>query len=174
WSVGTVINTPLSDELFTRMVAFFEETPGIVKNVNPVGGDSSGQYKDFRYSLRWLPAERWVVDASVSYSRIDEGVPELVPTGVLPPNTQRLTPDGFEPIDDGLGFYPHNKRYVNNSVMRAGVRQRPSFDTENTFVTGSVEYSADRFVLKAITGYIDTSSRKLYDQDKTSFEFALV
>lgn len=174
WSVGTVVNTPLSDNLYTRMVAYYEVSPGIVENANPVGGDSSGKYKDFRYSVRWLPSDSWTIDGSISYTRVDEGVPELVATGVLPPNTQRLTPDGFMPIDDGLGFYPENEDRVNNSVLLSGVRQRPFFDTEAAFATGSVEYSGGLFNVKAITGYIDTSSRKLYDQDKTSFEFALV
>ncbi len=174
WGLGTVVNTPITDNFYSRMVAYYEVSPGIVENVNPVGGDSSGRYKDFRYSVRWLPTDRWVIDGSVTYNRIDEGVPELVPTGVLPPNTARLTPDGFEAIDDGLGFYPVNKDRVNNSVYLSGVRQRPFFDTEATFVTASAEYSGERFNVKAISGYIDTSSRKLYDQDKTSFNFALV
>src|SRR5690606_26726177 len=116
------------------------------------------KYKDFRYSVRWLPSERWVVDASITYNDIDEGLPELVPTGVLPPNSVRLTPAGFQPIDGGLGFYPNNTRYVNNSVLASGVRQRPSFDTEAAFLTASVNYSAPRFNVKSITGYIDTSS----------------
>lgn len=174
WTAGAIINTPVRDNLFMRTVAFYEVTPGIVKNVNPVGGDSSGEYRDFRYSVRYLPIEGLTLDASLAYTNITEGIPELVATGVLPPNTIRLTPRGFTAIDDGLGFYPHNTRHVNLSVPGSGVRQSPYFDTEVTLFTGAATYDAGRFTVKAITGYVDSSSRKLYDQDRTAGNFATV
>lgn len=174
WSAGAVLNTPVTENLFARMVAYYEESPGIVKNVNEVGGDSSQQYRDFRFSVRWLPTDNWVVDGAVNYSLIDEGVMELVATGVFPPNTRRLVPAGFTPVDDGLGFYPDNERFVNMSVLEDGVRARPYFDTESAFVTIHAAYTGAGWGLKSITGYVDTTSDKLYDQDKINARYAII
>ena len=171
WDMGAIINMPVTDRFFMRAMAAYEETPGVVKNANPVGGDSSGDHKDVRLSLRWLPTDNLDVMVMVNYSRLDEGLQQLIPTGVLSENTKRLLRTTV-PIDDGFGFYPENTDTANNSTMIAGIRVPEVFDTDLTFITGHLTYTADKFNIKSITGYTDTGITKFMDQDHISVRWA--
>ena len=55
WAVSGIFNAPLSDEFFVRGVAAIEETPALVKNVDPVGGDSGSFNQTYRLGARYEP-----------------------------------------------------------------------------------------------------------------------
>ncbi len=162
WSIDGVINVPVTDKFFLRAVAAYEESNGIVKNINPTGAPNSGyENKYARLSARILPSDNLTVDLSVSYSDEDEGHDATVNSGVIDLDTKSIFGPGFVALSDGVGFYPNNQRLVNHDLLEYN-------RSEVLFLNGAITYEGDGFQIKSITGYLDSENSRAFDQDRTS------
>jgi len=162
WGASGVVNVPFSDTFFMRAVAAYDESDGIIENVNPSGAENSGyEYTHGRVAFRALPSDALALDLSVSYTKEDEGLDATVASGVLDLDTKSIFGDGFVPIDNQLGFYPRNQRKVNHDA--------PEYNRNKiTIVNARVAYQFDGFELRSVTGYIDSENGRLFDQDNIS------
>ncbi len=164
WGVNGVVNAPLADNVFIRIVGAYENSDGVVKNVNPLGSPDSGyKNKHLRFAIRALPTDTLTLDFSATYTDEDEGFDAEVGSGVLDLDTQSIFGSGFTPIDDQLGFYPQNQRYVNHDAKEYN---------RNKFVilNGRVTYQGNGFSVHSITGYLKSDNGRFFDQDNISVD----
>nr|WP_279347128.1 TonB-dependent receptor [Govania unica] len=158
WTIGAVVNLPVSEKFFLRGVAEHRETDGFVKNVNPKGTPDSGSKDNtFRLAARALPTDNLTVDLSASYTKSRGGMDNTVPSGVLSLDTQSIVGD-IAPIGQGLGFFPQNQSRVNHDAIE--------YNNNNLMIlNGRITYAADGFDIKSITGYIRSRTERRFDQD---------
>ena len=157
-----IVNAPLSDTFFLRGMVSYDCSTGIVKNVNPNGTPNSGyDTTNARLAARWLVSDKFTADFSFTYGHDREGIDPDVNTGVLELDTISIEGPTFRPIDDGLGFYPQNKKYVNHSRYEWN---RNELHGENL----RLQYDFGNVVLKSITGNLDTHNSRSFDEDATS------
>lgn len=167
WEATGIVNIPLvEDLLYFRASAFYEESNGFVRNVNPVGGRSDTNYQSYRAAMRFIPTEKVLVDFTVNYTNEEQGLPETVPNGLLSAGSAGLSAAaGFPGGVDEVGFYPSNLKLVNNDLKE---RQ------ENEFLSlvGRIEIDADWATITSVTGYLDTQFMSIdNDLDGTGFGF---
>lgn len=166
-SLSAVLNVPIvADRLFVRGSVAYDQSNGFVKNVNPVGGDSGHRDINDRFAVRMLPSDRLTIDLSFNWTQEKQGLESVIPTGILTASSAGLLgAAGFMgAIDDGLGFFPKNRRLVNQDLRE---RQRNRFIT----VIGHIEWESDLFKITSVTGYLDTNHKFNKDFDFTSFGF---
>ena len=157
-----IVNTPLSDTFFLRGMVSYDSSTGIVKNVNPNGTPNSGyDTTNARLAARWLVSDKFTADFSFTYGHDREGIDPDVNTGVLELDTISIEGPTFRPIDDGLGFYPQNKKYVNHSRYEWN---RNELHGENL----RLAYDFGGVTLRSITGNLDTHNSRSFDEDATS------
>ncbi len=162
WGVEGIVNVPVTENFFLRGVAAYEESDGLIKNINPNGAPNSGyEHNYFRLSARVLPTENLTVDLSVGYTDEDEGHDATVNSGVIDLDTKSIFGDDFAALPDGVGFYPNNKRFVNHNHLEYN-------KNEVLLLTGAITYDGDGFQVKSITGYMDSKNGRAFDQDRTS------
>ena len=161
WGVGGVLNVPLSDKVALRLVADYNESDGMIENVNPEGEPNSGyETKDVRVALRAQPSDQATIDFSISHTDETNGFDADTNSGVLDLDTQSIWSD-VDPIDDQLGFYPRNQRKVNHDAPERN-------DIEYTIANLRFAYQFDGVELRSITGYIDSTMDRQFDQDVVS------
>ena len=104
YSIGGVINLPVTDTFFVRGSVFYRESDGYVENANPVGGGSDTEYLNFRLAARFVPSEALTIDLSVNSMDDKQGITETVGTGVLGASSAGLlaATGNTEALDDGL------------------------------------------------------------------------
>ena len=162
WGVGGVLNVPLSDKVAARLVADYDESDGLVKNVNPNGSPNSGfESKYARLGLRATPNDALTVDLTLIYNDEDDGFDAEVPSGVLDLDTQSIFGSNFRPLDDYLGLYPDNSRRVNHDT--------PEYN-RNGYNLANLRFAYDLggMEVRSITGYIDSENDRFFDQDNIS------
>ncbi|MEL7029439.1 MAG: TonB-dependent receptor, partial [Pseudomonadota bacterium] len=158
WSVQGVSNIPISDTVFTRFVAQYEDSDGIVTNINPAGAPNSGfDYLHVRGAVRFVPNDDLTVDLSVSHTDENGNSDATVPSGVLDLDTKSIFGDTFVPIDT-TGFFPDNIRRFDRDADEVN-------DNSFLIVNGRIQYDFDGFSVRSITGYMDTSNERFFDQD---------
>ncbi len=168
YDIGLVGNAPVTDTFFLRGVVYYEDSSGLVENVVPNGGDSGHDYTMLRGAARWLASEDTTVDFMVMYSEENQGLDEAVHSGVWDADTVATfflnNPNDPNTItsapDKGLGFWPDNK----NQVAHTAIGELNEFETTIAVLNVEHEFS-DSLVLKSITGLIDTSREKIFDND---------
>lgn len=159
-----IINVPIvEDKFFVRAVASYEESDGFVKNVNPAGGRSDYEFQNLRLSARWLVTENFTVDASINQMTEDSGLNPLVPTEVLDEDTASIVGTTV-PVSDGLPFFPRNTTRVNHDLPL-------NQENETTIANLRLTYEGDGFIVKSVTGYIDSERDFLGDLDFSSMGF---
>jgi iron complex outermembrane receptor protein len=164
WGGSGVVNVPLSDKVFLRAVGAYDQSDGQIKNINPRGVPDSGyEYKHGRLALRALPNDQLTIDLSVSYTDEDEGFDGDVPSGVLDLDTKSIFGPDFAALPDGTGFYPQNTDKVNHDADEYN-RNRI------TITNARVAYDFGGVELKSITGYIDSTNSRFFDQDNISVD----
>ena len=167
WNASGILNIPLVEErLFFRGSAYYEESDGFVENVNPVGGGSDTEFQSFRAALRFIPTDNTLIDLTVNYAKDEQGLPELVPNGLLGSGSAGLAAAaGFPGGINEVGFYPDNLRRVNFNLEE---RQSNEFLT----IVGRVEIDAGWATITSVTGYLDTEFKSDdNDLDGSSFGF---
>ncbi|MBS0417900.1 MAG: TonB-dependent receptor [Proteobacteria bacterium] len=158
-----VANLPILDNLFLRVVAAYEDSAGIIKNVNPSGARNSGYTdKHVRVALRYVPTDRLTIDLSTTYTKEDAGLDATVPSGVVDLDTkQTLGQPDMQGFSQGLDFYPQNQRWVNHNS--------PEYNRNKVEITnGRINYAGDGFAVTSITGYLYSENGRLFDQDLLS------
>ena len=158
WGLTSVVNVPLGERLFARVVAGYEESEGITINANPNGVPNSGfEYFHIRGAVRAEPTENLTLDLSVTYTDEDEGGDATVPSGVLDLDTQSIFGSTFVPVIT-TGVFPDNQRFFD--------RDADEFNrNEFLILNGRAQLDFDGFMIRSITGYIDSENGRFFDQD---------
>ena len=158
WGVNGVVNLPLTEGLAARFVASYEESDGIIKNVNPNGTPSSdSEFLNLRGSIRATPRDNVTIDFSANYTDEDEGLDPTVATGVLDLDTQSIFGSDFIPVET-VGVYPQNQRFTDKDAQEENLK-------EYLILNGRVQIDFDGFMIRSITGYVDSSSDRFADLD---------
>ena len=160
WNVRGVVNAPLADNFFIRVVGFWDETDGFIDNISPTGGSDAEKHRGGRIAVRFQPTNNLTIDLTASLADTDKDFDSLVPNGVLEPLFVGLIGTA---IDDGTGFYPQNTDRINQNLAAFS-------NLKTTITTGNIKYEADNFIINSITGYIDNEYDALRDVDGISFD----
>lgn len=163
YAVGGVVNLPAAETFYLRGSAYYRQSDGLVKNVNPVGGRSDTEDLNVRVAARFVPSEQLTIDLSVNLMDDEQGLPQTVPTGILAGSSAGLLAlEGImEAIDGGLGFYPQNLSQVNHDL-------RTEYSNEYLTYIGRIEWDAGPIVITSVTGYFDAEHHFNRDHDFTS------
>lgn len=156
-----VLNVPVSDTFKLRLVAFYEDSSGLVENINPSGRDDSGhEWINVRLRGVWEPTDRARLGFTFIYADEDQGTDENVPSGVVDLDT--IDTFGFQPgvgFDPGTGFFPRNQNKLSHDLQE--------FNKLETTV-GILNFAydvAEGMTFKAIAGVIDAEQRRFFDND---------
>jgi iron complex outermembrane receptor protein len=190
--ISLTANVPLTDTLFVRGVAWYEESEGFIRNLSQTGNDASYDHNNVRGSVRWLASDRFAVDASAMITRENDGTDTNVNSGVLdvdtigsipsvlalnPVNGNALEPRSLEPdfrdrphgltsdlllVDSGEGFFPNNDRYINKDFYESNTGSSEIFNVR-------LNYEGDSWSIRSITGYLDSEAQRRFDQDLTQY-----
>ena len=176
-NVSAVINAPLSDDFGLRGVFMYEDSGGRVKNAcatgataaacpgsvennfTPNGAKNSGHEEFFgRIKAVWDVSEDTTVSVNLSYSDIDQGHDENVPSGILDVDTVD-TLGISAAIDPGTGFWPNNRSYLSHDLPEHN-------KNEALIAIVNIEHDLnDNLKLTSITGVVDAENRRWFDQD---------
>ena len=176
-NVTAVINAPVSDDFGLRGVFMYEDSGGRVKNAcatgasaaecpgsvennfTPNGAKNSG-YEEFfgRIKAVWDVSDDTTVSVNLSYTDIEQGHDENVPSGILDVDTVD-TLGISEAIDPGTGFWPDNRSYLSHDLGE--------YNKNEAFIAiVNIEHELnDNLKLTSITGVIDADSNRWFDQD---------
>ena len=176
-NVIAVINAPVSDDFGLRGVFMYEDSGGRVKNAcatgasaaecpgsvennfTPNGAKNSG-YEEFfgRIKAVWDVSDDTTVSVNLSYTDIDQGHDENVPSGILDVDTVD-TLGISEAIDPGTGFWPDNRSYLSHDLGE--------YNKNEAFIAiVNIEHELnDNLKLTSITGVIDADNNRWFDQD---------
>jgi iron complex outermembrane receptor protein len=188
WAVSAVGNLPLSDSFFVRGAFAAEDSPAVVKNVNPVGGDSATRNRTARISTRFAPSEAFEIVTRVTHTTEQQDLEELVSTCRLSRSAQNLMSLdrgvktlGFPApvavgitgyVDEGLGCFPETDDRMNKSVRYDdGSRGRELYDGESLMASNQIVYKTGDFELKSITGHVSTEVDSRFDLDGSSLRY---
>ncbi len=176
-NVSAVINAPVSSDFGLRGAFMYEDSGGRVKNAcatgasaaecpgsvennfTPNGAKNSG-YEEFfgRIKAVWDVSEDTTVSVNVTYSDIDQGHDENVPSGILDVDTVD-TLGISEAIDPGTGFWPDNRSYLSHDLGEYN-------KNEALIAIFNIEHELnDNLKLTSITGVIDAKNKRWFDQD---------
>lgn len=158
WGATGVVNVPMGEMLAARFVASYEESDGIIKNANPNGTPSSdSEFLNLRGALRFTPSERVTIDLSANYTDENEGLDSTVATGVLDLDTQSIFGATFVPVNT-VGVFPGNQRWTDKDAAEQNLK-------EFLILNGRVQFDFDGFMIRSITGYVDSESDRFADLD---------
>jgi iron complex outermembrane receptor protein len=183
WYASAMINQGITDQFFMRGVVYYEESEGFLTNLSATGNDDSYDYANVRVSARWVPTDQFTADLSVTRVVDNGGTDVNIVAGVSDFDTPGSTPnflqvdplDFFDPltnvfapfselfpIDPGPGFYPDNRRYTNKDFFEIN-------DNRQTIFNLRLLYEAEGWSVRTVTGVMQTTSRREFDQDLTQY-----
>ena len=162
WGVEGIVNIPVNDTFMMRAVYAYDESDTWVENTVSSGGDLGYEYNTGRVAFRWQPGDALTFDLSVTYTKEEEGGDISVPTGVLDIDTQSIFGSDFVAIDE-VGFYPDNDDKVAHDLKELN-------DNEFTIVNLRINYDFEKVRFTSVTGYIDSSTDRTFDQDNVSLD----
>ncbi|MDD9797600.1 MAG: TonB-dependent receptor [Alphaproteobacteria bacterium] len=158
YGINGMVNIPVSDQVAMRFVASYEESEGLIDNINENGTEDSGyEYRHFRWAVRG-ELERSTFDLSLNFTDEDQGFDELVPTGILDLDTKGIWGAAFIPVDRGIGFYPANDDKVDHDMVEYN-------NNEVFLVNLRYQYEMPNYLIRSITGYVDSEAERAFDQD---------
>lgn len=159
-----VINVPLIDgQLKTRNVFYYEDSTGIVRNINPEGVDSAHMYWVERNSIEWDISDRAKLSTMVMYDHYNQNGDETVPSGVWSVDTV----DGYSlgvrnlthAVNQGTGFWPSNTTLKDTSGP-----EMTNF-RDLTAVTNFSYAFNPAVALKAVGGVLQSNIKRWIDED---------
>lgn len=177
-NVTAVVNAPVAENFGLRGVFMYEDSGGRVKNAcatgataascpaafnennfTPNGRKNSGHDEFYgRIKAVWDLSEDTRASVHLSYSDIDQGHDENVPSGILDVDTVD-TLSISQAIDPGTGFWPDNRSHLSHDLQEYN-------KNEALIAIVSIEHDLrDNLKLTSITGVIDAENRRLFDQD---------
>ncbi len=159
YNVTGILNLPVSDRFALRGVAFYENSSGLVENINPTGTDDSGHdWLMTRLKGKWEPTDNTTVRFTLMHSDEQQGHDENVPSGVLDLDT--VASLGIsEAIDPGTGFWPQNRNLLSHDLDERN-------DLRSTLFTANIEHQlSPALALKVVGGVIDASQERVFDND---------
>ena len=179
YNVTGVLNLPVSDTFKLRGVMYYEDSGGLVDNICAVGvavsqcpgaiengftpngaADSGHEYLMTRTKGLWDVTNQTRLSFTVIYSDEDQAADENVPSGVLDLDTT----DSFDisdAINPGTGFWPDNRHLMSHD-------RQENNQQESLVTILKIEHQiSDTFLLKSITGFIDATQKRLFDNDLT-------
>ncbi len=174
WQVSSIVNIPITDELFVRAVGFFEESDGFLTNLSRTGSTDAYEHINFRVAARWVPNEQFTADLSVMRTIENDGTDSNVNTGVMDFDTPNSTPSILQvnadvpdifalfsevfPVDAGPGFYPDNLDTINKDFDEFN-------EGRSTIINLRLNYQGENWSVRSITGLMDTTTHRQFDQD---------
>lgn len=164
YNISGVINLPINDQLNSRSVLYFEDSSGMVENINPSGEPDSGhKYLAFRQGLEWQVSEATRVNTTLFYTKEKQGTDENVPSGVWDLDTVdtfNLGGPGRTPsADPGTGLYPNNRNKLSHDLQEENNQQ-------STVMVVNVKHDLnDRTTLTWVSGFVDAELDRVFDND---------
>ncbi len=177
WEVGAIINAPITDNLFVRGNVYYEESDGFLINLSPTGNDDGYDHISFRVAARWEATEAFTADVSFMRTVENDGTDTNVNSGIMDFDTPNSTPfvlptspgaDTFDvyenifPVDAGSGFYPDERRVINKDFYEFNKNRQNIFNAR-------LNYQGDGWSLRSITGVMETTSHRQFDQDLVQY-----
>ena len=159
FSFTGVLNVPISDNFKARGVLFYEDSSGLVENIQPGATPDSGhEYLMLRVKTQWDISDQTGLAFTLIHSDEDQGHDENVPSGVLDLDTTD-TLGISDAIDPGTGFWPNNRNRLSHDLQELN-------ELESTvFVANLTHDISDSLTLKAIAGLIDAEQSRVFDND---------
>jgi iron complex outermembrane recepter protein len=178
WTVVGILNVPLSDTFRIRGVLSYEDTGGYVKNicaagkpqsncpgavendVQPSGAkDSGGDTLFARFSADWDVTDATAAKVTFFYTDSHQRTDENVPSGVL--DIDSADSFGISSAEDpGTGFWKDgNYNKLSHDLPEYS-------DNESTVGILNLSHNfSENVVLRSITGFIDASLDRNFDND---------
>lgn len=178
YNVTGILNVPFSNDLRMRGVVYYMDSDGYVENqcssgssssacpiaiengFTPNGADGSEQTSlNGRIHLDWNVTENTNILASVYYTDDEQDTDENVPSGVLDLDTIDTFGGYTDAFDPGTGFWDRNTTNLSHDLDES---------TENESTVGILNITHqwnDFVVIKSITGIIDASLDRTFDND---------
>ena len=164
WQLRGTLNVPVVEDRFAiRASAFWTESDGFIRNVNPAGGRNSYRYWNARIAARITPSDRFTIDLKFDRTEDRSDLPSLIQTGVQGPFGAAIYGPGTI-ILDGLDVYPNNVTEVNHDLPE---QRRNEYD----IMTATIQYDFDSVTLTSITGYVTRDYHRVSDIDHSSISF---
>ncbi|MEP7246419.1 MAG: TonB-dependent receptor [Gammaproteobacteria bacterium] len=161
YNITGTFNAPVTDKFKLRGTAFYEDSSGLVKNINPSGANDSGhKWINLRLRGELEATDSTRLGFTVIYAKEEQGTDETVPSGVLDLDT--VDTFGFQPgvaFDPGTGFFPQNQNKLSHDLDESN-------DLRTTI--GIVNFAhdiSDQLTWKAVAGVIDAKQDRLFDND---------
>lgn len=177
WNVTGILNIPVSDNFRLRGVFLYEDSGGYVNNIcasgasasscpiaaennfTPNGTSDSGHTSEFiRLSADFDVSDQTLVQLTFFHVNDEQGHDENIPSGVMDLDTTDTL--GVGTVEDpGTGFWPDNQNKLAHDLAEFN---------DNKSTVGIVKISHtlnDTMVLKSVTGIIDASFDRFFDQD---------
>jgi iron complex outermembrane receptor protein len=173
-----ILNIPITDDLRVRGMVYYMDSDGYVENAcssgasssscpaavengfTPNGADGSEQTStNFRLHVDWNLSDATNILASVYYTDDEQDTDDNVPAGVL--DLDSIDTFGItEAIDPGTGFWYQG----NYTDLSHDLDERS--DNESTVGILNITHEwNDYIVIKSITGFIDASLDRTFDND---------
>jgi len=158
-----VLNLPISDNLKTRSVLFYEDSTGTVKNIYPTGAGTGHTYWMGRTTIDWDIDDRTTLSTMVMYDHNNQAGDESVPSGVWSVGTVDGYGIGVPPltraVNPGTGFWPQNTTLTS--------RSGPEYsDTRQlTAIMNLAHRFNDAVVFKSVVGVLHGSLDHRDDDD---------
>lgn len=178
YNITGILNIPVSDDFRMRGMLYYMDSDGYVENkcssgasasscpgavengFTPNGADGSEQESiNGRLHLDWQLSDDTNILASVYYTDDDQDTDENVPSGVLDLDSI----DSFElsaAEDPGTGFW-----YQGNTTDLSHDLDESSENESTVGILNITHQWNDYIVIKSITGYIDASLDRTFDND---------
>jgi iron complex outermembrane recepter protein len=159
-NIAGIFNMPISDSFKMRLVATYDDSTGMVQNVNPSGNGAGHKWLNLRLRAVWTPTDADRVGFNVLYGKEHQGADETVPSGVNDLDT--IDTFGYQPgtaFNPGTGFWPNN-----TSKYSADLQQRNDLKT----LIGVVNYAhqlSSELTWKTIAGIIKSDQERFFDND---------
>jgi iron complex outermembrane receptor protein len=178
WNVVGILNVPLSDSFRVRAVLSYEDNGGFVKNicaagkpqsscpgavennVQPSGAKDSGGDTTFgRFSADWDVSDSTSIKTTFFYTDDHQRTDENIPSGVL--DIDSADSFGIGAAEDpGTGFWlDGNQNKLSHDLPEYS-------DNQSTIGILNISHNFnDNVVLRSITGFIDASLDRNFDND---------
>ncbi len=177
WNATGILNLPVSDNFRLRGVFLYEDSGGYVDNIcgrgasttscpiaaengyTPNGAKDSGHTSEFiRLSADLDISDDTLVKFTFFYANEEQGHDENIPSGVMDLDTADTLGVGVAE-DPGTGFWPDNQNKLAHDLAEFN-------DNKSTVAILNISHAInDTMVLKSVSGVIDASFDRFFDQD---------